>query len=126
MPGLDDIGSDLFFEGKVARLTTRGRTTGLPRSVAVGYVDDPDGSVLVAAGDRAQWADNLLADPEVEVEVGERRFLARAEPLTGAEHARVIAGLILRYGTPAERMGRGPSFRLVPIGAGGEPGDEAG
>ena len=125
MPGLDDIGSDLFFEGKVARLTTRGRTTGLARSVAVGYVDEPDGSVLVAAGDDAQWASNLLADPEVEVEVGERRFVARAEPLTGADHARVIGGLILRYGTPAERMGRGPSFRLVPIGAEPEPGDEA-
>ena len=125
MPGLDDIGSDLFFEGKVARITTRGRTTGLPRSVAVGYVDDPDGSVLVAAGDRAEWAGNLLADPAVEVEVGDRRFLARAEPLTGADHARVIGGLILRYGTPAERMGRGPSFRLVPIGVEAQPGADA-
>ena len=126
MPGLDDIGSDLFFEGKVARITTRGRVSGLPRSVAVGYVDEDDGSVLVAAGDEAQWAINLLADPAVEVEVGERRFLARAEPLSGAGHARVIGGLILRYGTPAERLGRGPSFRLVPIDAGGEPADGAG
>ena len=120
MPGLDDIGSDLFFEGKVARITTRGRVSGLPRSVALGYVDDDDGSVLVAAGDDALWASNLLADPVVAVEVGERRFLARAEPLTGADHARVISGLILRYGTPAERLGRGPSFRLVPVGAGAE------
>jgi deazaflavin-dependent oxidoreductase (nitroreductase family) len=120
MPGLDDIGSDLFFEGKVARITTRGRVTGRPRPVAVGYVDDDDGSVLVAAGDGALWASNLLADPAVEVEVGERRFLARAEPLTGAEHARVIGGLILRYGTPAERLGRGPSFRLVPADTGSE------
>lgn len=77
-------------------------------------MDEPDGSILVAAGDRAQWADNLFADPYVEVEVGERRFLAEAEPLDATDHARTIGGLILRYGTPAERLGRGPSFRLRP------------
>jgi deazaflavin-dependent oxidoreductase (nitroreductase family) len=106
----------------VARLTTRGRRSGLPRQVAVGYVDEPDGSILVAAGDRAHWADNLLADPTVEVEVGERRFTAIAESLEGPDHGRVIRGLILRYGTPAERLGRGPTFRLRPMtGGGGAP-----
>ena len=75
----------------------------------------------MAAGDRAQWADNLLAEPNVDVEVGERRFTAIAEPLEGADHAWVVRGLILRYGTPAERLGRGPSFRLRPLtGNGGK------
>jgi hypothetical protein len=87
--------------------------------VAVGYVDEADGSVLVAAGDRADWALNLFEDPTVDVEVGERRFRALAEPLSAIDHARAIRGLILRYGTPAERLGRGPSFRLRPL-------DEAG
>ena len=82
--------------------------------MAVGFVDEPDGSILVAAGDRAHWARNLIDDPEVEVEVGDRRFSAIAEPLEAADHARVIRGLILRYGTPAERLGLGPSFRLRP------------
>ena len=77
-------------------------------------MDEPDGSVLVAAGDHAHWAQTLFADPEVEVEVGERRFAAIAEPLDGADHSRAIRGLILRYGTPAERLGLGPSFRLRP------------
>jgi hypothetical protein len=80
----------------------------------VGYIDEPGGSILVAAGDRAQWALNLFADPRAEVEVGERRFEAVAEPLDSADHARAIRGLILRYGTPAERLGRGPTFRLRP------------
>lgn len=70
--------------------------------------------MLVAAGDRAHWALNLLDDPEVEVEVGERRFTAVAEPLDRTDHGRAIRGLILRYGTPAERLGVGPSFRLRP------------
>lgn len=112
-----DIGDDLFFEGKVARLTTRGRRTGRVRQVAVGYVDEADGSILVAAGDRARWALNVFDDPRVEVEVGDRRFTALAEPLDGADHARTIRGLILRYGTPAERLGRGPTFRLRPLDA---------
>jgi hypothetical protein len=70
--------------------------------------------MLVAAGDDAQWALNLFADPAVEVEVGDRRFAAIAEPLDPVDHARAIRGLILRYGTPAERLGRGASFRLRP------------
>jgi F420H(2)-dependent quinone reductase len=87
----------------------------VPRSVAVGYIDEPDGSVLIAAGDQARWALNLLDEPRVEVEIGERAFVAMAEPLEAVDHARVIRGLILRYGTPAERLGRGPSFRLRPV-----------
>jgi deazaflavin-dependent oxidoreductase (nitroreductase family) len=99
----------------VARLVTCGRRTGLARPVAVGFVDEPDGSIVVAAGDHAAWADNLLADPHALVEVGDRQFRTIAEPLESADHARVIRDLILRYGTPAERLGRGASFRLRPM-----------
>ena len=99
---------------------TRGRRTGVPRPVAVGFVDEPDVSILVAAGHGASWAENLLSDPQVTVELGERRFDAIAEALEPTDHARVIRGLILRYGTPAERLGRGPSFRLRPIRDGRE------
>ena len=84
--------------------------------MAVGYVDEPDGSILVAAGDRAQWALNLFDDPAVEVQIGDRRFAGVAEPLEGGDHGRAIRSLILRYGTPAERLGLGPSFRLRPRG----------
>jgi hypothetical protein len=34
------------------------------------------------------------------------------EPLAGAEANAGIVALILKYGTPAERLGRGPAFRL--------------
>ena len=83
--------------------------------MAVGYVEEPDGSVLVAAGDSARWALNLLAQPRVDVEIGERAFTAIAEGLDATDHAKAIRELILRYGTPAERLGRGLSFRLRPI-----------
>ena len=111
---------DLVASGRFARITTVGGRSGLARSVTVGFVDDdegPSGSILVAAGGTdTAWARNLLADPACRVEIGERSYDAIAEPLTLAEHARAIRGLILRYGTPAEGLGRGESFRLRPAG----------
>ena len=47
--------------------------------------------------------------------------MAVAEPLEAADHARAVRGLILRYGTPAERLGHGPSFRLRPSPTDEEP-----
>ena len=110
------MADELVLQGRVARISTTGRRSGRPRPVAVGFVEEPDGSLLVAANDDASgWAQNLLDDPSCTVEVGSRRFDAVAEPLSGEEHARAIGALILRYGTPSERLGRGPSFRLRPL-----------
>lgn len=82
-------------------------------TAAVGYVEDDDGSLLIAAGDPdADWARNLEAEPRCRVTIGERRGEMLAEPLAGADVARAVAALIVRYGTPAERLGRGPAFRL--------------
>lgn len=110
---------DLVAGGRVIRIETRGRTTGLPRTVTVGFVEDPDegqgGTLLVAArSDETAWARNLLAEPRCHVVHGTRRFEALAEPLSHDEHVRAIRALIVRYGTPSEDLGRGPSFRLRP------------
>ena len=109
---------DLVASGRFVRIRTVGGVSGLTRTVTVGFVEDdegPPGSILVAAGGTdTAWARNLLADPQCLVEIGQRSFDAIAEPLTPAEHARAVRGLILRYGTPAEGLGRGESFRLRP------------
>ena len=116
MTGTDaDIGRQLATWGKVALIESRGRISGRPARAAVGFLDEPDGSLLVAAGDPdAAWARNLEADPVCVVTIGERTAIFRAETLVGAERNDVVAGLILRYGTPAEGLGRGPVFRLRP------------
>jgi deazaflavin-dependent oxidoreductase (nitroreductase family) len=107
---------ELVAQGRIAHLVTIGRITGEPRDVAVGFIDEPDGSVLVAAnGPRTAWGLNLLADPTVTVEIADRRFAATAEELDRADHGRAIRELILRYGTPSEGLGTGPSFRLRPV-----------
>lgn len=111
---------DLVASGRFVRIRTVGGRSGLARSVTVGYVEDdqgPAGSILVAAGGTdTAWARNLLTEPMCHVDIADRSFDSIAEPLSPAEHARAVRGLILRYGTPAEGLGRGESFRLRPAG----------
>ena len=110
---MDELGEQLAGWGKVIRLETRGRSSGRSVEVAVGYVEDPDGSLLVAAGGPdTDWGRNLLADPRCTVTLGEDRWSTTAVALTGSDAGRAVRELILRYGTPAERLGRGPVFRL--------------
>jgi deazaflavin-dependent oxidoreductase (nitroreductase family) len=111
--------NELVASGRFARIETRGARSGLERAVTVGFVDDDraPGAILVAAtAPDAGWALNLLADPSCHVRVGDRSFDAVAEPLERDDHARAVRDMILRYGTPAEGLGRGPSFRLRPVG----------
>jgi deazaflavin-dependent oxidoreductase (nitroreductase family) len=109
----DELGEQLAGWGKVVTIETRGRVTGRRVEVAVGYVDAPDDIVLVAAGSpESDWARNLLADPACQVRLEAETWPAEAELVDGPDAARAIAALILKYGTPAERLGRGPVFRL--------------
>jgi deazaflavin-dependent oxidoreductase (nitroreductase family) len=93
---------DVFFQRRFGRslsslvsglpmllLTTRGRRSGLPRTVALAYAEI-DGALIVAGGDHGSdrdphWVLNLAAEPAVEVEVGRRRSAARAEIVSGAQ-----------------------------------------
>jgi len=115
---MDEIGEQLAGWGVAVRLETRGRRTGSTAAVAVGYLAEADGSVVVAAGSpEADWARNLEADPRCSATVGDRSFEAVAEPLDSAAAAAAVTSLILKYGTPAEGLGRGPAFRIRPLAA---------
>lgn len=106
-------------------LTTRGRVTGRPRRTALFYWPDGDRYVVVASNGGVpaypDWYLNLLADPEVVVQVGTELFVARAEPAGAAERLRlwniVVAGFpqYVRY---AEKAGRDlPAVVLHRLGA---------
>lgn len=112
------IGEQLAGWGKVALLETRGRTSGQLTRTAVGFIEEPDGALVVAAGaDRADWVRNVLAEPHCRATVGDRTATYLAEPLAdGPARSSALAALILKYGTPAEGLGHGPVFRLRPIG----------
>ena len=120
MNDLDPMASDLAAWGKVAVIEARGRRSGRLISTPVGFVEDADGSLLVAASDdHTGWALNLLADPHCRVAVGGLAGAYLAELLDATGHAAAVTGLILRYGAPAERLGGGPAFRLRPDAGGG-------
>jgi deazaflavin-dependent oxidoreductase (nitroreductase family) len=113
------LGQELAEWGTVLLLETRGRNTGFPVTVAVGYIEQPEGSLLVAANDEnSHWARNLLADPACRGTREGRTTSYIAELLDGDPRNAAVVALILRYGTPAERLGAGPVFRLVPAGDG--------
>jgi deazaflavin-dependent oxidoreductase (nitroreductase family) len=113
----DSIGEQLVGWGKVALLETRGRMSGRVVRTPVGYVEGPDASLLVAAGEPdADWALNLLAERHCRVTIADRAADHLADLLEHpAERAAALSALILKYGTPAERLGRGPVFRLRPL-----------
>ncbi|HYL40515.1 MAG TPA: nitroreductase/quinone reductase family protein, partial [Candidatus Binatus sp.] len=71
----DEVGEQLTAWGKVARIQTRGRTSGRPAVAAVGFVEEPDGGLLVAAGSpEVDWARNLGAEPTCRVVIEDRAF----------------------------------------------------
>jgi deazaflavin-dependent oxidoreductase (nitroreductase family) len=93
--------------------------SGRPLEVALGYLEEPDGTLLVAAGSAdADWARNLEADPRCRVRLEEASWPAEAEVVDRPDASRAVSELILRYGTPAERLGLGPVFRLRAMPAG--------
>lgn len=107
------IGEQLVQWGKVALLETRGRTTGRVARAAVGFVGGSGGDIYLAAGsETADWALNLRAEPACRARIGDETLDYEAAEIEGSERARALIELILKYGTPAERLGRGPVFRL--------------
>ena len=104
---------DLVSWGRMLRVETRGRVTGRPAQAVVGFVERPDGSLVVSAGSPdANWALNLLDDPACRVTIGDASWPATARALDRGEHRDAVRDLILRYGTPSENLGAGPSFEI--------------
>lgn len=79
----------------VLLLTTTGRTSGLARVTPLQY-EEVDGLYLVASarGQQADWFKNILANPQVQVQLRDRVFSALAEPVT--DPARITDFLALR------------------------------
>jgi len=114
----DDVGEELAAWGRVALIKVHGRVSGAPLRTAVGFVVEPDGTLVVAAGaEDADWALNLRHDHRCQATIGDQEAAYEATELEGDDRNAAITALILKYGTPAERLGRGPAFRLRPIDA---------
>ncbi|GAA2063454.1 nitroreductase family deazaflavin-dependent oxidoreductase [Williamsia deligens] len=77
----------------VCLLTTTGRKTGEPRTVPLLCLRDGENVVLVASqGGRKNhplWYLNLVADPDVRIQIGKRTRAYRAHPADDAERTRL-------------------------------------
>jgi deazaflavin-dependent oxidoreductase (nitroreductase family) len=74
-------------------LTTKGRRSGMARRTPLIYGQDGDRYLVVAskggADEHPEWYRNLLADPQVAVQVAADRFPAQARPATAEEQPRL-------------------------------------
>ncbi|GAA5166038.1 nitroreductase family deazaflavin-dependent oxidoreductase [Pseudonocardia eucalypti] len=107
-------------------LATTGRRTGIPRRTCLIYGTSGDEYVVVASKGGAEenpaWFMNLEADPSVGVQVGTRRFTARARVATSTERAPLWAQMVdifPLYDEYAHKTGREiPIVLLTPVGGG--------
>jgi deazaflavin-dependent oxidoreductase (nitroreductase family) len=111
-------------------LTTKGRRTGQPRKFALIYDRDGDNYLVIASKGGAPthpgWYLNVVANPEVRVQVLGERFPARARTATAAEKPRLWKIMTQRwpnYDVYTTRTDRDiPLVVLEPLPA-GEAGD---
>jgi deazaflavin-dependent oxidoreductase (nitroreductase family) len=68
-------------------LTTIGRKSGKPHTVAVQYEKMGNKYYIGAAtGQKSDWYRNILTTPEVDVEIGSKKMRGTAEPMVGEEN----------------------------------------
>lgn len=88
-----EVGHDWRRGTKILLLTTKGRSTGEPRTAPLIYGDAGEGYVIVAskggAPEHPGWYKNLDKEPQVELQVKGDVFPARARTATGDERARL-------------------------------------
>jgi proline iminopeptidase len=86
-------GHDWKRGSKILLLTTKGRTTGEPRTTPLIYENDGDRYVIVASQGGAPedpgWYRNLAKEPDVELQVLDEVFPARARTAEGEERDRL-------------------------------------
>jgi deazaflavin-dependent oxidoreductase (nitroreductase family) len=87
-----------FADRKTVRLTTRGRSSGQPRTVTIWFVADGPRRILVqhVTSAPANWYRNLLKDSAVTVDFGSGPIAARAAPITDAQRVQQVLGAVRR------------------------------
>ena len=107
------IGLGLLIGNIVLLLTTIGRKSGKPRVTPLQY-EEIDGKIYLGAalGPKADWFQNIQANPKVEVCVKSRKFSGLAEAITDTNriadflevrlqrHPRMIKAILRAEGVP--------------------------
>jgi len=114
-----------FAERPMLLLTTTGARTGQRRTTPMMYIPDgeasdgglPDCLLVIPSNIGAprhpDWYYNLVAHPDVTVEVGAETFEARSAPAEGAEYERLWADVVRQYPFFAEHQTK--TTRRIPV-----------
>ena len=111
------VGSALRAPVPVCLVTTTGRKSDEPRTVPLLHLPDGDRVLLVASQGglpkHPQWYYNVLADPNVTVQVGRRRRAMTAREATQSERAELWPRLVERYADFADYQAN--TSRVIPV-----------
>ena len=106
-----------FADMSLLLLHTIGAKSGLPRLNPLAYVADGERLVVVAskggAPSNPAWYYNLVANPEVSVEVGTEQFQARATVAEEPERTELYEKVAARYPGFAEYQRK--TTRVIPV-----------
>ena len=109
--GADGYWADFTAVGGPAKapnliLTVTGRRSGKPYRMGLIYGECDGGYVIIGskggAPEHPAWYLNLVANPDVQVQIRDRKFHARARVATGGERARLWTMMSERYGGYAD------------------------
>jgi deazaflavin-dependent oxidoreductase (nitroreductase family) len=95
------LGGKFLRGAPVCLVTTTGKRSGQPRTVALLYLPDGDDVVLVASkggmSKSPAWYHNMMARPEVDVQIGTTTRRMRARRASDAEKAALWPRLVAMY-----------------------------
>jgi deazaflavin-dependent oxidoreductase (nitroreductase family) len=102
----------------ICLLTTTGRRTGRPRTVPLLYLPHDDAQIVLVAShggmsSHPAWYLNLLADPEVTVDVASRRRRMTGRPASESERAELWPALTAVY--PHFDAYQSRTDRIIPV-----------
>ncbi len=111
------VGGRFLRGAPVLLLITTGRKTGKPRTAPLLYLEQGDAYVIVASkGGMSHdplWFKNLEANPDVEVQLGNRRMPMKARRASDAEKAELWPKLVAMYRDYADYQAR--TDRNIPV-----------
>jgi deazaflavin-dependent oxidoreductase (nitroreductase family) len=109
-PVLYRFGLARWLGNRMLLLTTTGRRMGRRRTVALNFASDGEGVYVLSGFGITDWFRNLLADPQVAVQIGQDRWRGEARPVTDPEERRRARALVFCAGA-----GQGPPRPIRPL-----------
>jgi len=111
------LGGTFLRGAPVCLVTATGKRSGTPRTVALLYLADGDDVVLVASkggmSHNPAWYHNMMANPDVDVEIGAGRRPMRARRATASERETLWPRLVAMYRDYADYQRR--TTRTIPV-----------